>query len=177
MVRHKKVLGRGDSVDNVVRASRWNDPHFSPDWLIMALQFWTVSEDPSTSTDFVEIGNALMGAGNTDAYQGAFRTMFDFSNVDQLRLEVYTDLDQNALAGEYRAQYSLDLGVSWHYFDGVSGPRVEGSYIISGNGPYVLRGDWTPISENAKRDCMVRIGSLNSDGLGLYPGAITLWGR
>jgi hypothetical protein len=126
----------------------------------------------------VELGGDPAWASISPAiWQGGFRVPYDFTNIDQLMMQVYTDLDQLELMGEYAAQYSLDQGVSWDFFDGVAGPSVSSSYAYSGNGPGILRGNWTPISEAAKTESIVRIISWHSDGSQLFPGSISLWGR
>lgn len=177
MIRHTKILGRGDSASDVVRASRWNAEHASPDWMILHVGFIDVGEELNTTPDFIEIGGNVQGVYTApDAYVGAYRTMFDCSYIDQVRLELYTQLDQPTLEGEFRAQYSTDRGVSWNYFDGVAGPRVAASYVISGNGPGVIRGEWVNIGAAAQTEVLVRLGSLLGD-LQLMPCAITLWGR
>jgi hypothetical protein len=176
MIRHAKRLALGDSPDaNVVPlASHWNDTHASSDFLILNVTTPNLFEDPSISPTFVEITGATMAVpiGWTFA-----RTFYDFTHIDQVRLEVYCGLDQSTLAGEFRAQYSLDQGISWDYFDGISGPRLSVSFADTISGPGLLRSDWFDIGEAAKTDALVRIGSMLSDGQGIYGGSIALWGR
>lgn len=173
-IRHKKLIGRGDTATAgiVPKASDWNAAHGSPEFLIMAVHLFFGTDDPSPLTDPVELGTGTGAAAQWTAY----RTLYDFTNVEWLRLDVAAP-DQINLLGEYRAQYSADQGITWEYFDGISGPRVSIGYIESPSSG-VLSGNWVAVGEAAKADVMVRIVTLLNDQAGdLMPGAISLWGK
>lgn len=170
-IRHvKRIRRQADPTAGVVpTADHWNDVHNSPDFVILALHPSDTMLDPYVSEEPVEYG--YMGEGLPIGWQ----TRFDFAFVDAICIEVASSVASTTLRGEYRAQYSPDEGVTWRYFDGISGPRVDVSSEIHSN--TVLRGAWVDVAEAAKIDALVRIVSFNSDGNSIQPGHVTVWGR
>lgn len=171
MIRHSKILRRGDTATAAVvpKVSDWHDTHHAPEWLIHALHGHRTNDELSTAEVETEYG--YRGEG----YPSAWRTRFDFSAIDEVCVEIHSPFDHFSLRGEFRAQYSVDEGVSWAYFDGISGPRVDVSFAL--HYQTVLRGEWITVAAAAKRDVLIRFVSMLSDGNAIMPGSISLWGR
>lgn len=173
MIRHRKILRRGvpapADVSVVPNVDHWHDTHNAPEFLIFGIHAHEQSDDAYVSEVPVELG--FRGEGQPIGWQ----TRYDFTNIDQLCIEVQSAWEGFGLSGEYRAQYSLDDGVTWHYFDGISGPRVDVSSAIHYG--TVLRGEWIAISSASRADVLLRIVSMYSDGETIKPGSLSVWGR
>lgn len=175
MIRHKKRLSRGDSPTSTVMptVSMWDDTHVGEDLLIVALHPHDlnppISTLPTADDRYIEYG-----APDVDWY-GGWYVRYDFTHIDQLCIELAETVASATTRGEVRAQFSTDEGVSWHYFDGVSGPRLDVNSALGAN--TVLRGAWTTIAAAAKVEALIRVVTFNSDGIAVLPGAISVWGR
>jgi hypothetical protein len=171
-IRHlKRVPYNEPPGANIVTADMWHEPHNAPEFLIAALHPKADLYEPSTSLSAIEYDTSTV----LGSYPRGFVTLYDFSAIDDVCVEWRSATDSLTLSGELRAQYSRDLGVSWHYFDGLSGPRVDVSSAI--HYASILRGAWVPVAEAAKLDALVRFITMRSDGVSIAPGAISLWGR
>lgn len=162
MIRHDKILRRGDSPDfaTVPKVKDWHDTHISPDFLILAIQSHGGTTGPVSGSVATEIGIG-------------WQTRYDFTNIDRVCIEVSAGQEPTT-SGEYRAQYSLDNGVTWAYFDGVNGPRVD---LAPPNFGPIFRGPWITIAAAARKDVNVRIVTLNAAGTTISPGSVNVWGR
>jgi hypothetical protein len=169
MIRHRKILGRGDSPTGGVtpKVSDWHDTHFSPDFLIFQLG----GIDGTPTIDEGSVPLEISGTQN----RGVWRGRYDFSFIDTIWVEVNSPFDSETLSGVYAAQYSLDEGVTWAYFDGISGPFVSISSAI--HYATVLQGQPVVVSAAAKTDVVIRYVGSGFDGLAYAPGTISLWGR
>ncbi len=150
-VRHKKVSGAAAPADPAkVGGPDWDADHSFPALILEVFRDGSaanvVTNLPAALTEFV---NGPQRA----------RIIYDTSNVNECRIAI-SQVAAGSTGTEIRFQYSTDGGTNWAYFDGTSGPRVNGATVG------VKVGAWVPLTAEAKAvDVLIRTVTIGGDGV------------
>jgi hypothetical protein len=101
---------------------------------------------------------------------------FDLTRVGHVRMTAMVHQTSVPAGSSIAWQYTLDDGETWDYLDGESGPQIlVDTDSLAADG--VLRGEWVPVTDNARADVRLRAVFFGGDETGtLILGGVALQG-